>query len=102
MGRHGHREPDRRRPGPAEPFFYRTAGGAEIDLLLAWPGGSLWAIEIKRSLAPRLERGFHAACEDLKPERRLAAYPGTERYPMGSSVEAIPLPALMEALAALR
>jgi len=89
-------------PDQAEPFFFRTSGGAEIDLLLAWPSGGLWAIEVKRSLAPRLERGFHAACEDLKPERRLAVYPGTERYPMGSGVEAMPLPALMEELAALR
>jgi hypothetical protein len=85
----------------AEPFFFRTAGGAEIDLLLAWPNGSLWAIEVKRSLAPKLERGFQTACEDLKPERRVAVYPGTERYPMGSGVEAMPLPALMEELAAL-
>jgi len=89
-------------PDQAEPFFFRTAGGAEIDLLLAWPDGRLWAIEVKRSLAPKLERGFHAACADLKPARRVAVYPGTERYPMGSSVEAMPLPALMEELAALR
>ena len=89
-------------PDQAEPFFFRTAGGAEIDLLLAWPNGSLWAIEVKRSLAPKLERGFHAACEDLKPVRRVAVYPGTERYPMGNGVEAMPLPALMAELAALR
>jgi len=89
-------------PDQAEPFFFRTAGGAEIDLLLAWPNGSLWAIEVKRSLAPKLERGFHAACADLKPERRVAVYPGTERYPMGSDVEAMPLRTLMAELAALR
>jgi len=89
-------------PDQAEPFFFRTAGGAEIDLLLAWPDGSLWAIEVKRSLAPKLERGFHVACEDLNPVRRVAVYPGTERYPMGSGVEAMPLPAIMEELAALR
>jgi predicted AAA+ superfamily ATPase len=88
-------------PDQAEPFFFRTAGGAEIDLLLSWPDGSLWAIEVKRSLAPKLERGFHAACADLEPARRVAVYPGTERYPMGSGVEAMPLPALMEELAAL-
>jgi uncharacterized protein len=76
--------------------------GAKIDLLLAWPNGSLWAIEVKRSLAPKLERGFHAACADLKPERRVAVYPGTERYPMGSGVEALPLPTLMEELVALQ
>lgn len=49
-----------------------------------------------------MERGFHTACDDLKPERRVAVYPGTGRYPMGSGAEAMPLPALMEELAALR
>jgi predicted AAA+ superfamily ATPase len=88
-------------PDQAQAFFFRTAGGAEIDLLLAWPSGSLWAIEVKRSLAPKLERGFHAACADLKPERRMAVYPGYERYPMGHGVEAMPLATLMEELAAL-
>ena len=45
--------------------------GAEVDLLLAWPSGELWAIEVKRSLSPKVERGFHAACDDLKPLRKL-------------------------------
>ena len=78
-------------PDGVEPSFYRTGGGAEIDLLLAWPDGSLWAIEVKRSLTPKLERGFHAACADLKPERKFVVYPGDERYPMAEDVEVIPL-----------
>jgi hypothetical protein len=81
-----------------QPYFYRSGGGAEIDLLLAWPEGRLWAIEIKRSLAPKLERGFHAACADLTPERRLVVYPGSERYRLAEDIEAIPLPLLAEAL----
>ena len=75
----------------AEGFFYRTSGGAEIDLLLAWPDGQLWAIEVKRSLTPKVERGFHAACADLNPSRRFVVYPGQERYPLGASIEAISL-----------
>jgi hypothetical protein len=51
------------------------------------PGGGLWAIEIKRSLAPKVERGFHQACADLVPERRIVVYPGSERYPMSEQVE---------------
>ena len=69
--------------GKSQGYFYRTGGGAEIDLLLAWPGGKLWAIEIKRSLSPRLERGFHAACADLAPARKFVVYPGRERYRPG-------------------
>ena len=75
----------------AQGYFYRTSGGAEIDLLLAWPDGSLWAVEIKRSLSPKLERGFHAACDDLAPARKFVVYPGQERYRIAADIEAIPL-----------
>lgn len=75
----------------AQGFFYRTSAGAEIDLLLNWPDGSLWAIEIKRSLAPKLERGFHIACDDLKPQRKLVIYPGTETIPLAADIIALPL-----------
>jgi uncharacterized protein len=54
-------------PAWASAYYFRTSGGAEIDLLLELPGGAFWAIEIKHSLTPRAERGFHAACSDLRP-----------------------------------
>jgi len=85
-------------PDAVEPHFYRTSGGAEVDLLLVWPDNTLWAIEIKRSLTPKLERGFHAACIDLKPERKFVVYPGNERYRIREDVEAIPLWELGELL----
>jgi predicted AAA+ superfamily ATPase len=78
-------------PPQVQGYFYRSNGGAEVDLLLQWPGGDLWAIEIKRSLTPKLERGFHAACADLNPTRKLVVYPGNEPYPMGNDVHAMPL-----------
>lgn len=81
----------------AQGYFYRTSGGAEIDLVLAWPDGKLWAIEIKRSLSPRPERGFHSACEDLAPVRKFVVYPGRERYRIATDIEVISL----EELAAL-
>ncbi len=74
--------------------FYRTSGGAEIDLVLQWPSGHTWAVEIKRSLAPKLERGFHSALADLKPERAFIVYPGQGRYPLAPGVEALGLPEL--------
>lgn len=49
-------------------YFYRTSGGAEIDLLLAWPDGQLWAIEIKRSLAPRSNAAFMPPVPILNPQ----------------------------------
>ena len=87
-------------PAPVQAHFYRTSGGAEIDVLLAWPNGDLWAIEVKRSLTPKVERGFHAGCDDLKPSRKLLVYPGTETFPLGHDVYAMPLAALCQELAA--
>ncbi len=80
--------------GRAEASFYRTSGGAEVDLVLTWPDGREWAIEIKRSLAPKLERGFRSALADIEPERSFVVYPGDERYRLGVDVEAIGLPEL--------
>jgi len=82
--------------------FYRTSAGAEVDLLLHLPDGELWAIEIKRSLSPRPEKGFHHACADLSPARRFIVYPGDERYRLNAEVEAMPLPALARLLAEAR
>jgi hypothetical protein len=78
-------------PRTTEAYYYRTAAGAEIDLLLVLPGGYIWAVEIKRSLSPKPTRGFHQACADLNPAARYIVYPGTERFPMGNQVEAIGL-----------
>lgn len=74
-----------------EASFFRTSGGAEIDLILAWPDGEEWAIEVKRSMAPKLERGYHSALTDLEPARSFVVYPGIERYRLGPSTEAIGL-----------
>ena len=76
--------------------FYRSAAGAEVDLVLQWPNASSWAIEVKRSLSPKVERGFHHACEDLQPTRRLLVYPGTERYPAAAGIEVLSLQALAD------
>ncbi len=78
--------------------FYRTSGGAEIDLLLELPGQGLWAIEIKRGAAAKPRRGFYQACADLQPAKRLMLYPGNDRYPVGDGVEAVGLRVLVEQL----
>lgn len=86
-------------PQGIQGYFYRTSGGAEIDLLLVWPDGRLWAVEVKRSLSPRPERGFHAACVDLRPERQFIVYPGEQTYPIASNITGIPLDQLAGLLA---
>ena len=82
-------------PFGADAGFYRTSGGAEIDLVLSLPPHDLWAIEIKRSMAPKPERGCHLACEDLQPSARFVVYPGTERFSLGPNLTAISLPDLV-------
>lgn len=82
--------------------FYRTSAGAEMDLVLELPGERLWAVEFKRGLAPRLEKGFHHARQDVQPQRSFVVYAGQERYKLAHDVEAIGLAALMRELRELR
>jgi predicted AAA+ superfamily ATPase len=86
-------------PEGTEATFYRTAAGAEIDLVLALPGDELWAIEIKRASAPKLGRGFHEACADLRPARKFVVYNGQESFPLKDETEAIGLHDLVSRLA---
>ena len=82
-----------------EASFYRTSGGAEVDLVLTWLDGREWAVEVKRTLSPKLERGLSSALADIEPERSFLVYPGNERYRLGENVEAIDLPGLCAELA---
>lgn len=84
----------------AIPGFYRTAAGAEIDLVLDWSPGRTWAVEIKRSLSPTPTRGFYSAVEDVQPSRSFVVYPGTERFRVAPNIEAIGLPDLCDELIA--
>jgi predicted AAA+ superfamily ATPase len=80
------------------PYTYRTHAGAEIDLMLERGGKPWMAIEIKRSTAPSLSKGFDVACNDLGISQRFVVYPGTERFPMRHGAQAIGLVELMQRL----
>ena len=88
-------------PWRTQPLFYRTAVGAEIDLVLERPDGALWAIEIKRGLAAKLERGFHHARQDLAAAKSFVVYSGEERYPVAEGIEAISVREMATLLASL-
>ena len=80
--------------------FYRTAAGAEIDLVLEVPGFRRpIAIEIRRGLAPSLGKGFHNAYADLGPARAFVVHAGEERYPLTEATEAIGLREMARTLA---
>jgi len=85
-------------PRSASIGYYRTVGGAEIDLVVKFASGELWAIEIKRSSAPKLSRGFHSACDDLKPTKKIVLHSGVDDYPIAKGIEAMTLPSIIEKL----
>ena len=62
---------------------------------LKFPDQKIWAIEIKRSLSPKIEKGFYFACDDIQPESRYVVYPGPETYPLTHDIEAINLDSLL-------
>ena len=70
--------------------YYRTSAGAEVDLVLEFPGLiEKWAIEIKRGLSAKPKKGFYNAVEDIQPDKTFVVYAGDERYPVSEGVEAI-------------
>lgn len=89
-------------PPGTQASYYRTAVGAEIDLVLELPGRQLWAVEIKRSSAPTVSKGFHIACDDLGATRRLVVSSANASFPMAGLIEHVPMLGLMGELLALR
>jgi len=70
--------------------FYRTSGGAEIDLVLEKAGRTV-AIEIKASTTPKLSRGNWSALDELQPDDSYIVAPVSTAYPLSSDVNVMPL-----------
>ena len=85
----------------AEASFYRTSNGAEADLVLTPRSGQAWVIEVKRSTAPTVSRGFHQAAHDVKAQRRLLVAPVAQAYRTAGDIEVMPLLTAVEAVAQL-
>ena len=88
-------------PARTAPMFYRTAAGAEIDLLLEIPGEGLWAIEIRRGARTRPEKGFDIGCDDVKATKRFVVNSGVPRFTISEGVEAMGVREMAATLAAL-
>lgn len=89
-------------PSRTQAYFYRTQAGAEIDLILDFGGQKgLWAIEIKRGLSPKIEKGLRNALGDLKPKEAFIVYAGEDDYPISEDVTVVNLHSLMEKLKSL-
>ncbi len=83
-------------PLGSEAYFYKSAAGAEIDLIIKHADRRIIAIEIKRSSTPRLERGFYEACKDINPTHKYVIYDGKESFFMKEDVNAMSLEDFME------
>lgn len=83
-------------PRRASYGYYRTAGGAEVDLVIDGGAGEIWAVEVKRSSAPAVSKGFHSACEDLRPTRKFFVHAGRDSFPLAKDLRAMTLPSMVE------
>ena len=82
--------------------FYRTTGGAEVDLVLDLGGTrGRCAIEVKRGLSPKVSRGLLSAQEDIAPDQTFVVYSGEESYQLTENIMAIGLAEIVEQIAAL-
>ncbi|MDE2759788.1 MAG: ATP-binding protein [Paracoccaceae bacterium] len=89
-------------PRLAETYFYRTAAGAEIDLVIKMPNSEIWALEIKHGVAPNLGKHFSNTCDDVGATHKFVVYGGDREFPVGKNVWMISLPKIMEKLIALQ
>jgi hypothetical protein len=86
-------------PKGCEVTYYRSSGGAEIDLVIDHADSKRLAIEIKKASVPKLERGFYEACKDVQPHEKYVVYQGEESFYLRDEVMAIALTDLMRRVA---
>lgn len=82
-------------PG-SQAFFWRTAQGDEVDLLIE-TGSRLVPFEVKLHSAPGTDdaRGLRRCMADLKLLHGYVVYPGRERYSLGQGVTVVPARSLL-------
>jgi uncharacterized protein len=85
-------------PSRAETYFYRTAAGAEVDLVVKMPSSEIWAIEIKHGVAPKIGKHYSQTCDDVGATHKYILYGGDDEFPVGSDVTIISLQGLMKKL----
>ena len=83
-------------PPRAESYFYRTAAGAEIDLVVIMPSSEIWAIEVKHGVAPKINRHLSQTCNDVDATHKFIVYGGNDEFMIGNGLTVISLPLLLE------
>lgn len=85
-------------PSRAESYFYRTAAGAEVDLVIKMPSSEIWAIEIKHGVAPKIGKHYSQTCDDVGAAHKYILYGGDDEFAVRNDVKIISLSGLMERL----
>ena len=77
-------------PAGASMSFYRTAAGAELDVVVE-VGQKRIGFEIKFSIAPKVSKGFWQSLHDVRPHQAFIVAPVQQRWPFAEGVEVIPV-----------
>lgn len=77
-------------PAGASMSFYRTAAGAELDVVVEF-GQKRIGFEIKFSVAPKVSKGFWQSLQDVRPHQTFIVAPVQQRWPFAEGVEVIPV-----------
>jgi predicted AAA+ superfamily ATPase len=77
-------------PAGASMSFYRTAAGAELDVVVE-VGQKRIGFEIKFSVAPKVSKGFWQSLQDVRPHQTFIVAPVDQRWPFADGVEVIPV-----------
>ncbi len=88
-------------PAGAFMSFYRTAAGAELDVVVE-SGQHIIAFEIKFSVAPKVSKGFWQSLKDIQPHKTYIVAPVQQRWPFAEDVEVITVGDIASIFAALR
>lgn len=88
-------------PSGASMSYWRTHGGAELDLVVHHGSDVLLAVEVKYSATPKLGRGFHQSRRDVGAPPTLVVTPGDAAYSVAQDIEVCGLRPAMERVRAL-
>ncbi len=71
-------------------YFWRTHGGAELDLFFL-KNGQRYGVEFKFNEAPRVGKSMHIALDDLELSHLYVVYPGQTSYPVADDISVVAL-----------
>ena len=83
-------------PKGANASHYRTHAGAEVDLVIEQADGQILAVEIKRTLSPKVTPGLIESMDTLGSNRGVIVIPKGESYPLSNNVTATGLSQFLE------